>query len=191
MELAESDSRGETGPNAATDAALARAKEPAAPLAGPYGHPLHPALVAVPIGAWLTAFTFDVRSFAGERGRDDARAARDAIAVGIAGAAVAAVAGYLDWLRLTPRTKAHAYGTTHALLNLAVTGFYLVAWRQRAAIAASGDDGAHVAGRDLALHAGALGLLGCSGIIGGELAYRFGVRVADEATQRSGHTPGR
>jgi uncharacterized membrane protein len=30
-----------------------RAKQPVTALAGPYGHPLHPALVAVPIGAWI------------------------------------------------------------------------------------------------------------------------------------------
>ena len=29
-----------------------------------------------------------------------------------------------------------------------------------------------------------MSILGFSGILGGELAYRFGVRVADETTQR-------
>lgn len=34
--------------------ALSRdAKRPATPLAGPYGHPLHPVLVTIPIGAWV------------------------------------------------------------------------------------------------------------------------------------------
>jgi uncharacterized membrane protein len=32
----------------------------------------------------------------------------------------------------------------------------------------------------------ALLLLGVSGFLGGELAYRYGVRVADEQTQRAG-----
>jgi uncharacterized membrane protein len=36
-----------------------QAKQPVTALAGPYGHPLHPALVAVPIGTWVASFVFD------------------------------------------------------------------------------------------------------------------------------------
>jgi hypothetical protein len=40
-----------------------RAKEPvSAALAGPYGHPFHPMLVTVPIGAWICSVIFDVAS---------------------------------------------------------------------------------------------------------------------------------
>ncbi len=169
------------------DARLQRAKHPQLPVAGPYGHPLHPAVVAVPIGAWVTAFTFDARSSFGSRGRDDARASRDAIAVGIAGALAAAALGFLDWLRLAPGTKAWTYGTTHMVLNLGIVGFYADAVKRRAAVAASPDDAARVSLGQLTAHAAALSVLSLSGIIGGELAYRFGVRVADEATQRSGY----
>ena len=48
------------------DTALRRAKRPATPIAGPYGHPFHAALVAVPIGAWLGAVIFDIVAFAGD-----------------------------------------------------------------------------------------------------------------------------
>ncbi|GAC1302591.1 MAG: DUF2231 domain-containing protein [Vulcanimicrobiaceae bacterium] len=174
-----------------TDTALARARRPQAIVAGPYGHPLHPALVSVPIGAWVTSFVFDVRSFAGGGSQVDAGASRDAMAVGIAGAVASATIGWLDWLRLTPKTKAHAYGSTHALLNLAVLGYYVSAWRRRNALATADLEGdsarARLTARDLLGHAAALGVLSFSGIIGGELAFRFGVRVADEATQRTGH----
>ncbi|MFE8990795.1 hypothetical protein ACFYMI_23785 [Streptomyces collinus] len=34
-------------------------------------------------------------------------------------------------------------------------------------------------------------VLGLSGYLGGKLAYRYGVRVADENTQAEGYTPGR
>jgi hypothetical protein len=33
--------------------------------------------------------------------------------------------------------------------------------------------------------------LGVSGFLGGKLAYRYGVRVADESTQAEGYTPDR
>jgi uncharacterized membrane protein len=39
----------------------------------------------------------------------------------------------------------------------------------------------------IALSAVALGLLAVSGWLGGKLAYRYGVRVADEATQAQGY----
>jgi len=166
-------------------ARMREAKHPELPVAGPYGYPLHPAVVAVPIGAWLTAFTFDIRSRFGPHGRDDARASRDAMSVGIAGAIAAAGLGFLDWLRLAPGTKARTYGTVHMLLNLGILGFYAGAVRGRAAIVASPDETARVTSAQLASTAAALGILSFSGIIGGELAYRFGVRVADEATQRA------
>ena len=42
---------------------MRRAKRPISrPLAGPYGHPYHPALVSVPIGAWVASLVFDVAS---------------------------------------------------------------------------------------------------------------------------------
>ena len=40
--------------------ALEQVKRPVTGLAGRYGHPVHPALVAVPIGAWIASFVFDI-----------------------------------------------------------------------------------------------------------------------------------
>ena len=45
-----------------------------------------------------------------------------------------------------------------------------------------------VAAGPLALSAVCLALLGVSGFLGGKLAFRYGVRVADEAAQASGYT---
>lgn len=40
-----------------------QAKEPvSAVLAGPYGHPFHPILVTIPIGAWVSSLVFDIAS---------------------------------------------------------------------------------------------------------------------------------
>lgn len=72
-------------------------KHPTSRLAGPYGHPFHPMLVAIPIGAWTLALVFDIVMWI----RDSTstalfEASYWAIAIGIAGAAVAAVPGVLD-----------------------------------------------------------------------------------------------
>ena len=60
------------------------------------GHPLHPALVAVPLGAWTAALALDaMESISGRR--ELAAGADAAIAVGLVGAAGAAVTGLTDW----------------------------------------------------------------------------------------------
>ena len=44
-------------------APVEHAKRPvSAALAGPYGHPFHPILVTVPIGAWVCSLVFDIAS---------------------------------------------------------------------------------------------------------------------------------
>ncbi|MEU3526487.1 DUF2231 domain-containing protein [Streptomyces sp. NPDC038707] len=52
-----------------TDEPRLQAKRPvSALLAGPYGHPFHPILVTVPIGAWATSLVFDIASHVAGRG---------------------------------------------------------------------------------------------------------------------------
>src|SRR5699024_1596509 len=42
---------------------MARAKRPRTPISGPYGHPIHPVLVTIPIGTWLASVVFDLIGF--------------------------------------------------------------------------------------------------------------------------------
>jgi uncharacterized membrane protein len=42
------------------DAGQLQSKQPRSALAGSYGHPVHPILVTLPIGAWLCSFIFDL-----------------------------------------------------------------------------------------------------------------------------------
>src|SRR4051812_40732993 len=56
------------------------------------GHPLHPVFTDLPLGAWTTGLVLDAMA-ANSRDRGMARAADAAIAVGLAGAAAAAVTG--------------------------------------------------------------------------------------------------
>ena len=37
-------------------------KEPATNIAGPYGHPLHPLFVTIPIGPWVGSLILDIAS---------------------------------------------------------------------------------------------------------------------------------
>ena len=60
------------------------------------GHPLHPVLTDIPIGAWTMAEVFDALDAASGDGRYE-EAARVCINAGLLGAAGAAVTGLTDW----------------------------------------------------------------------------------------------
>ncbi|MBM7369054.1 DUF2231 domain-containing protein [Gordonia hydrophobica] len=160
-----------------------RAKHPAsAALAGPYGHPYHPILVTVPIGAWVTSLVFDVASHIVADPAFLNRGALWLIGIGVLGALAAATVGSLDLLMIPTRTPAFRTGIWHMSLMLAVTvGFGAgFAWRAVGML-----DGPVPFG-PLVLTVICLVVLTIAGSLGGKLAYRYGVRVADEATQATG-----
>src|ERR1041384_5491398 len=89
-------------------------------LAGPYGHPFHPILVTVPIGAWVSGLVFDIGSrLAGPPGFLG-QGSVWLIAIGVVGAVLAALVGCLDLLAIPAGTPAFRTGLVHMGLNLAV-----------------------------------------------------------------------
>jgi uncharacterized membrane protein len=157
-----------------------RAKRPVNRLAGPYGHPLHPALVTVPIGAWIASFVFDVASRIVDRPDFLTQGSRWLIGLGVLGALAAAAVGFLDLLAIPTGTLAFRVALIHMSINLGVTAAYAVGFVIR-----RGGSGP-VGWGPLALSAVAVIALAVSGYLGGELAYRYGIRVAGEDTQAHG-----
>jgi nitrite reductase/ring-hydroxylating ferredoxin subunit/uncharacterized membrane protein len=125
------------------------------------GHPLHPVLTDVPLGAWTTALVLDAT---GSKGT--ARAADTAIGVGIAGAVGAAVTGLTDWQHTTGGDR--RVGLGHALLNTTALALYVTSFalRRRGA-------------RDLGRGLSALGFLVATGAayVGGHLVYKKRIGV--------------
>ena len=120
------------------------------------GHPLHPALTDVPVGAWVGAAVLDAVP-------DQEAAATALVGLGLAAAVPSAVTGYNDWA--AAGREQERLGLWHGLANAtaAVTyGASLVA-RLR---------GRHGTGRAL----GGLGLAAVSigAYLGGHLSYRSG-----------------
>lgn len=125
------------------------------------GHPLHPVLVALPIGAWSTAALFDTLSLLkGEK----SSSATGMIAFGIVSAIPTAAAGAADWKHLSGKTA--RLGGGHALMNSTALGFYGLSLLARM----NGHSGRLPAMLGLAL-------VSASGYIGGHLVYSEQVGV--------------
>ena len=127
------------------------------------GHPLHPAIVAVPIGAWLVSAWYDVRS-AKTRDPHDEAVADNTLRIGLVSAVPVALAGVAQFL--PTQGEARRVGAVHWALNAAAVTLYLGSSVLRSR-------GHRSAGRRTAL--AALGLTGPGAYLGGHLAYRLGV----------------
>jgi uncharacterized membrane protein len=95
--------------------------------------------------------------------------------------------GFLDLFAIPAGSRAFRTALVHMTLNLLVTAAYVVNFLWRYSDYA---DGGSVGVGRLVLSAVSLAVLGVSGFLGGKLAYRYGVRVADESTQAEGYTRG-
>lgn len=157
-------------------------KYPLTRLAGPYGHPFHPIAVIIPIAAWVSSVVFDAVVVLGSSPEPFVIGARLLIIIGLIGAAVASVLGFLDWVNIPRRTKARATGFTHMVLNLVVIAIFVGSLLLR-----GNDD--RVSEFAVILSVGGLLILSISGWLGGKLAHTYGVRVADERTQAEGLEP--
>jgi uncharacterized membrane protein len=158
-----------------------RSKHPRTPLAGPYGHPLHPTLVTIPIGAWTACLIFDVVALLGSDDAPFLIGAQWLVGLGILGALAAAVFGLMDFMTLTSGTPAHRTGLVHMSLNLTAVALFTVSFFLRL-----GDDKQEFATVPFILSLAGYAIVGASGYLGGKLAYHYGVRVADEKTQSQG-----
>lgn len=93
------------------------------------GHPLHPVLTDIPIGAWAAALTLDtLESTTGNKAFG--RGADTAIKVGLVGAVGSAITGVADWHHTEGRPR--RIGSMHAILNTISAFFYVLSlvWRQ-------------------------------------------------------------
>lgn len=160
--------------------AMRSAKVPRSIVAGPYGHPFHPVAVTVPIGAWSSSLVFDLLALARDDPRAFATGSRWLVAIGLGGAVGASVLGLLDLSRIPKGTPARRTALVHLALNVTAMVLFSVGLVVRLL------DLGRVPLVAFALSVVASAGLGISGWLGGKLAYRWGVRVADENTQREG-----
>lgn len=118
------------------------------------GHPLHPSLVQVSLGAFVSAGMLDAMP-----GQEVA--VRTLISTGLVTAVPSAGSGWADWSEMHEQQQ--RVGLVHAGANLVALGMYAASLVQRRR-------GRAVRGKALA-YAG-LGVLGVSGFIGGHMSFR-------------------
>jgi uncharacterized membrane protein len=130
-----------------------------------FGHPLHPALTDVPLGAWTVALVFDAIAEGNGR-RKYARAAETAVTIGLVGAIGAAVTGVTDWSETGGRAR--RIGLMHGLLNAGSMALYGASFLLRRR-------DQHREGRNLAYLGYAISMT--SAYIGGHLVFNERVGV--------------
>lgn len=81
------------------------------------GHPLHPILTDIPLGAYTVTAVMDVFELGGNKNYQSGADA--SLAVGLAGAAGAAITGITDWTGTTGQNR--RIGMMHATLNVGAT----------------------------------------------------------------------
>ena len=127
------------------------------------GHPVHPLLVALPIGTWVGGLILDLTA-----GKDRGRgaAADTLVGLGVLSSLPAALTGASDWSDTVGAER--RVGLLHALGNYAAVGLQAASWLARRR-------GRRAQG--LALSVAADVIVSATGYLGGHLSYAQGVGV--------------
>jgi uncharacterized membrane protein len=131
-------------------------------------HPIHPMLVPVPIGLWIFSFIGDV-VFQATGNLTWGTIARYSMGVGVIGALLAALPGFVDLYKL-PASRAKRMGILHMSVNLGIVVLFAAdyVWRVNQVPGALGPFVLSIIG--------ILSLM-VSGWLGGEMVYVHGVAV--------------
>jgi len=131
-------------------------------------HPIHPMLIVFPIGLWIFSFVMDLIYFFWSADQVWNTVALYTMIGGIAGALIAALPGFIDYMELPPRIKAIA--TWHMSINLILVALYVV----NAALRVKG---APVLSTPMVLSLVGVIVVSIAGWLGGEMVYVFGAAV--------------
>ena len=134
------------------------------------GHPLHPILIALPLGLLMTSLIFDVRA---KKRLDstDGKIARALIGAGVLSGLIAAIPGIIDWCGIPDNSRAKSIGLVHGSGNVLALALFALSWKKRRPNETQPDTSA------VALSVLGAAILGVTGWLGGEMVYRLGIGV--------------
>jgi len=130
------------------------------------GHPVHPLLVTIPLGAWTASLVLDFASLGEDEDGGVARSADMMMWLGLAGAVGSAATGITNWVDTDGQERRG--GMLHALLNGSVTLINLTS----AILRLTGQRRTAIT-----LAATAYAITTYSAYIGGELSYSNGIGI--------------
>jgi uncharacterized membrane protein len=131
-------------------------------------HPIHPMLIALPIGLWVFALVCDVFRLLGE-GPAWSVVAIYSIAGGIVGAVIAAVPGLIDYFSIDEKEMGQI-ATYHMVVNVTATVIFGLNLWLRFRL----DETSKI---PFLLTLVGVGLIGFGGWLGGEMVYVKGMAV--------------
>jgi uncharacterized membrane protein len=139
-----------------------------------FGHSIHQMLIVFPLGLLGMGVIFDLIHFS----TDDATFAAVAywmMIAGLAGGALAAPFGLIDWIGIPAGTRAKAVGAAHGIGNVIVLSLFLISVVMRSKAITTPEAVAYACS-----FAGLVLALGTAWL-GGELVTRFGIGVHADA----------
>ena len=139
------------------------------------GHPLHPALVHLPVGLWTATLVFDLLSQFDLGGNAMVQLSFWSIALGLAAAFLAIPTGLADWSEIKKDKPAWKFGLYHMGLNLMVTVIFAVNLGLRVGNFREVRD---VSQGPLILSVIGVALLIPSAYLGGRMVFDYGTGVA-------------
>ena len=150
------------------------------------GHPIHPALVALPIGLIIWTLVADIVYLASDKDHMWYDIAFWSGIAAIVSALIAALPGFGDYITTVRATDAADMATMHMALNLSTVALFFVAMLLML------DDGALDGTRltiVVVLHALGVGLVSLAGWLGGEMVFRHHVGMVPDngASEQAEH----
>ena len=139
------------------------------------GHPIHPMLIPFPIAGFVGTFVSDLVYWSTQE-TFWASMSFYLLSAGLVMAALAALAGFVDFLA-DPRIRAHRAAWHHMIGNVAAVGISVANWVVRD----GPNDAASVLPTGLLLSATVAVILLYTGWRGWELVYRHRTGIADES----------
>jgi len=136
-----------------------------------FGHPVHPMLIVLPAGLFISTVIMDILYLI-FRNPVFSTVAFYMMIIGVIGGLLAAIFGFIDWSGLPGNSRARNIGAMHGLGNFVIVVLFAASWFLR-----RGSPNFVPSGLALTLSFAGILLALMTLWIGGELVYRLGVAV--------------